>query len=773
VSVLSQPAFFFMRAFTPALLLMIAASYSVALSSQTVGEQAADSQTFIDAHLPRPAAVSAEVTRRVRDLVGRMTLREKVGQMTQLEIGMVTDGKDADLQVNAAKLRKAVVDYGVGSILNVKDLALPIAKWHELVSAIQAAAADTRLKVPVVYGIDSIHGANYVVGATLFPQPLGMAATWNPQLMLQASRITAAETRAAGIPWNFSPVLDIGRQPLWPRLYETFGEDVHLASVMAVATVRGYQGDDPASAAQVAACLKHFIGYSLPVSGHDRTPALIPGVALREYFLPTFAAGVKAGALSVMVNSGEVNGVAGHANRFLLTDVLRGELGFDGVVVSDWEDIKKLVTFHHAAASEKEATRVAVLAGIDMSMVPSDYSFPDLLVQLVNDGAVPMARIDEAVSRVLTMKARLGLFDDPLRGVHTQAAVGSVESRRVALAAARESLVLLKNDGAVLPLSPTTRILVVGPTADSLPALNNGWTITWQGDRPAEYPKDRPTIRRALEARGGANRVSYVAGQGDGTTIDVAAAVSSARSADVVVLSLGEQSYAETPGDIDDLALPDGQVQLAQALAATGKPLVLVLVEGRPRIIRTIADAMKGIVLALNPGLEGGTAIAEVLFGDVNPSGRLPISYPRSVNALTTYDHKWSEEQDHAFRPQFAFGSGLSYTTFNYRDLEVSPGAASAADAAIVSLTVANSGTRAGADVVQLFVAQRTSATPPPVMRLKRFQKVALEPGAHQDVRFRLTRDDFSSIGTDEKRRVEPGTFTIRVGGLTRDLTVR
>src|SRR5437016_5240670 len=334
------------------------------------GGATVDSQTFLDASQRQPPPLSAALARHIRDLVDRMTLEEKVGQMTQLEIGMVTDGKDADLQINQAKLHKAVVQYGVGSMLNVKDLALTVEKWHQLIAAIQSASGETRLKIPILYGLDSIHGANYVMGATLFPQPLGMAATWNPQLMLDTSRVSAAETRAAGIPWNFSPVLDIGRQPLWPRLYETFGEDVHLASVMGAATVRGYQGDDPSSPTQVAACLKHYIGYSFPASGHDRTPASIPIDMVREYFLPTFAVGVRAGALSVMVNSGEVNGVPGHANRFLLTDVLRGELGFTGLVVSDWEDIKRLVTAHHLAADEKEATRIAVLAGIDMSMVP-------------------------------------------------------------------------------------------------------------------------------------------------------------------------------------------------------------------------------------------------------------------------------------------------------------------------------------------------------------------------------------------------------------------
>jgi len=737
-----------------------------------------DSQSLLDSYTRGASTPGAETARRVRDLIGRMTLQEKVGQMTQLEIGMVTDGQDADLQINPAKLHKAMAEYGVGSILNVKDVALTVDKWRELIAAIQNAAGETRLKIPVLYGVDTVHGANYVKGATLFPQPLGMAATWNPALMLAASRVAAAETRAAAIPWNFSPVLDVGRQPLWPRLYETFGEDVHLASVMGAATVRGYQGEDPGSPTQVAACLKHYVGYSVPTSGHDRTPALIPIAMLRENFLPAFEAGLRAGALSVMVNSGEVNGIPGHADRYLLTDVLRGELGFDGVVVSDWEDIKRLVTAHHVSATEKEATRTAVLAGIDMSMVPSDYSFSDLLVQLVDEGGVPLSRIDEAVSRVLTMKARLGLFDDPLRGIAANTVVGSVESRRLALEAARESIVLLKNERNVLPLAAEARVLVTGPTCDSLPALNNGWTITWQGDRSAEYPTDRRTVRRAIEARLGA-RAAYLPGADFDKAIDIPAAVAAARASDVVVACLGEPSYAETPGNIDDLMLSDSQLRLGQALLDTGKPVVFVLIEGRPRIIRPIVDAASAIILALNPGMEGGAALADVLFGSVTPGGKLPITYPRFANALTTYDHKLSEEPapgstaTMGYAPQFEFGFGLSYTTFEYTGLTVAAGAAGRSAPVKVSVTVRNTGSRPGAEVVELFVSPRTARVTPPVKRLKRFVKLTLQPNEAREVVFDLAERDFSVAGADGRRIVEPGAYSILVGGLRHELAFR
>ena len=713
-------------------------------------------------------------TRRIHDLVAAMTLKEKVGQMTQLEIGMVTDGSGAAIRVSPEKLRKAIVEYGVGSILNVKDQALSVDTWRTIVGAIQAAAGGTRLKIPVVYGIDSIHGANYVRGAVLFPQPLGMAATWNPQLMLEASRITAAETRAAGIPWNFSPVLDIGRNPLWPRLYETFGEDPYLASVMAAAVVRGYQGDDPAAADRVAASLKHYVGYSAPTTGHDRAPALIPAVTLGEHFLPPFAAGVRAGALSVMVNSGEVNGIPGHVNAHLLKDVLRGELGFDGVVVSDWEDIKKLVNIHRVAATEKGATREAVMAGIDMSMVPQDYSFSDLLLQLAQEGTVPAPRIDEAVTRILTMKARLGLFDDPLRGTRAPTRVGSDQSRASALEAARESIVLLKNADAVLPLPASARVLVTGPTADSLPSLNNGWTLTWQGTQKELYPADRPTVRAALEAAL-AGRTTYVPGVDYDKEIDIPAAVAAAARADAAIVCLGEPAYAETPGNIDDLALPPAQLRLAAAVAGAGRPTIIVLIEGRPRLIRAIVDRVQGIVLALNPGLEGGRAIADVLTGEVNPSGRLPITYPRDPNALLTYDHKAFEEQDtsfgfKAFRPEFEFGSGLSYTAFEYSHLEVTPINASLAAPSTINVSVRNAGRRHGTDIVQLFVSQHVASVTPPVRRLKRFARVALAPGDARAVRFQLNRDDFTFVGRDGTRVAEPGRYTVMVGPLAQEL---
>src|SRR5215467_155974 len=499
-------------------------------------------------------APARDYTQKIDALLARMTLEEKVGQMTQLAIGMVVTGRDQDVKIDPAKLDKAIVKYGVGSILNVSDQALTVDKWHEIIGQIQEAATKkTRLGIPMIYGIDSIHGANYVQGATLFPQEIGMAATWNPELMKRAAEIAAVETRAAGIPWSFSPVLDLGRSPLWPRFWETFGEDPYLAKVMGVAFVRGLEGADVSSQTQVASSLKHYMGYSFPLTGRDRTPAWIPENYLREYFLPTFDAAVKAGARTIMVNSAEINGLPGHVNKHVLTDILRTELGFKGFVVSDWEDIKKLVTTWRIAATEKEATRLAVMAGIDMSMVPNDYSFADDLIALVKEGAVPQSRIDEAVRRILLVKFGLGLFEKPMPDASLKSKFGLPEYRDVSLQAARESVTLLKNTNNILPLAKTAKVLVTGPTADSLVSMNNGWTYVWQGSEEGLYPTDRPTIRKAIEAKVGAGNVTFVQGtkitRAPGPSnstptdqeqeVDIPAAVQAARNVDVVVLALG------------------------------------------------------------------------------------------------------------------------------------------------------------------------------------------------------------------------------------------
>lgn len=745
------------------------------VAAQSPSFQIEDSDLFLQA-ATRPARPSHDYSREIQALLSQMTLEEKVGQMTQLELALVTTGQGNDVRIDPDKLEKAVVKYGAGSLLNVKDHALTVDKWRELIRDIQSASKKTRLKIPVLYGIDTIHGANYIQGATLFPQEIGMAATWNPPLMQRASEMAAAETRVAGIPWTFSPVLDLGRQPLWPRFYETFGEDPYLASLMGAAFVRGIEGDDISAPTHVATSLKHYMGYSFPLTGRDRTPAWIPENYLREYYLPTFAAAVKAGARTVMVNSAEINGTPGHINHHVLTDILRQELGFKGFVVSDWEDIKKLVTIWKVAADEKEATRLAVMAGIDMSMVPSDYSFSDLLIQLVKEGKVPQSRIDEAVRYILRVKYELGLFNDPL-ATAPASNFATAEARALSLEAARESMTLLKNDGGVLPLKKDQKILVTGPTADSLISLNNGWTYVWQGNNPALYPKDRPTIVAALKAKGG-NNVSYLPGTSLDKELDINAAVNAARDADVVVVCVGEGSYAETPGNITDLTLDEPQLKLAEAIEATGKPVVLVLVEGRPRVINRIVDKARGILMAYNPSNEGGAAVADVLYGDYNPGGKLPFTYPRTPNGLITYDHKLFETEDTsfgntAFKPQFEFGSGLSYTTFTYTDLRLKQKTIGKNDDLAVSVTVTNSGARAGKEVVQLYLSDLVASLTPPGKRLKRFAKVVLQPGQARTLTFTLHSADLSFIGSDNKSVIEPGDFEVAISGLKDRFTVK
>ena len=755
----------------------------------TIKAQSANDVADSDEFFQRASRTAPERdnTQKIDDLLKRMTLEEKVGQMTQLTLGMIVSGRDQDIKVDPAKLDKAIVKYGVGSILNVSDQALTVDKWHEIIGQIQEAATKkTRLGIPMIYGIDSIHGATYVLGSTMFPQEIGMAATFNPELMKRASEITALETRAAGIPWSFSPVLDLGRDPRWPRFWETFGEDPYLAKVMGVAFVRGLEGNDVASQQQVASSLKHYMGYSFPLTGRDRTPAWIPENYLREYFLPSFDSAVKAGARTIMINSGEINGVPGHVNHQILTTILRKELGFDGFVVSDWEDIKKLVTTWRIAATEKEATRMAVMAGIDMSMVPLDYSFADHLLALVKEGAVPQSRIDEAVRRILRVKFELGLFEKPTFDPAMKTKFATPESRQVSLDAARESLTLLKNADNILPLAKNAKVLVTGPTADSLISMNNGWSYVWQGSEESLYPKDRHTIRQAIEAKIGTANVTYVPGtrifRKPNTTsnnnptdqeeeVDIPAAVEAARNSDLVILCLGEGSYTETPGSISDLTLGEPQLRLAEAIEATGKPVVLVLVEGRPRVINRIVDKAGAILMAYNPGNEGGQAIADVLFGDINPSGKLPFTYPRTPNGLITYDHKAFETEDTAFgnmafTPQFEFGQGLSYTTFAYSDLRLGQKTVTGTADIPISVTVTNSGRRAGKEVVQLYVTDLVASLSPAGKRLKRFAKIYLEPGQSRTLNFKLRRDDLSFIGTDNKPLVEPGEFEVRIGGL-------
>ena len=739
-----------------------------------------DSEAYLRrASAPAAPADMDAVDARVADLLARMTLEEKVGQMTQITLDVVADKSARPYGVDAQKLRRAIEQYHVGSVLNVVDEAFTVEQWRAVTDAVDAASRATRLGIPVVYGVDAVHGANYTDGAVLFPQAISMAATFNPALVEEAARVTARDVRAGGVPWNFAPVLDIGRQPAWPRFYETMGEDPHLASVLGVAQVRGFEGASVESGTRVAATAKHFVGYSGPRTGRDRTSAFITERELWDLYLPPFQAAIDAGIHSVMVNSGDVNGAPVHASRALLTDLLRDRLGFEGVVVSDWEDLKKLVAIHRVAADEREATRMAVMAGVDMSMVPNDFSFYDHLLSLAQDGEVPMSRIDEAVSRILRMKVLLGLFEAPAAEGSEPAAVGDAEARRVALQTARESIVLLRNgeaDGApVLPLAEGARVLVTGPGADTMRSLNNGWTYTWQGDGRAEtfFPDDRPTVLQAIRAVAGADHVTHVPGADFDAPLDLGAAAAAASQADVAVVVLGESSYTELVGSISDLRLPQAQLDLLDAVAEAGTPVVLVLVEGRPRVLGAHADAADAIVFAGNPGNEGGQAIAEVLFGRVNPSGRLPFTYPSATGNVLAYDRTRGDEQDErfgfsGFAPLARFGDGLSYTTFATSALTAGERASMGAldrGGVAVSVTVQNTGPVAGYETVQVYVSDAVASVAPAAERLARFAKVWLEPGESRTLSFALDARALSFVDAVGRRVVEPGRFTVRVAG--------
>jgi beta-glucosidase len=725
--------------------------------------------------IAQTAKPEADIAGKVQSLLSEMTLEEKVGQMTQIDFSYIAvpEEKNTGYPLDRVKLEDAVLKHHVGSILNTPyNKAQPIETWRRMMQAVQEAAAKTRLQIPVLYGIDAIHGATYTQGATLFPQALNMAATFNPDLAFKEGEVTAREVRVSGQQWNFYPVMDIGRQPLWSRLWETYGEDVHLAGVLGAAYIKGHQGEDFSAADKAPTCLKHFVGYSFPLSGRDRTPAWIGERMLREYFLPGFEAGIKAGAPAVMVNSGEVDGIPGHANRHYLTAILRGELGFKGIAVSDWEDIKRLYTRDKLAATPKEAVKIAVMAGVDMSMVPHDFSFYDLLLELVNAGEVPMARIDEAVSRILTVKYRAGLFESKAPVLAVQGRFATPDATEINRQAARESIVLAKNDRHVLPLKKDAKLLVAGPAANLLSVMNGGWSVTWQGDDEKLYPQDKLTVYEALRQQGGSN-VGLVGGESFGDPIDIPKTVAAAKDYDYILLCLGEKPYTETMGNIGSLNLEPRQIDLANALLATGKPVILLMLQGRPRIITPLAEQAAAVLLAFLPGMEGGAALAEIIYGAYNPDGKLPISYPRDTNDNVLYDHKPSEAFDmNAYRPLYPFGHGLSYTRFETGGLRVDKQRIGSDENLNVTVNVKNTGTIKGKETVLLYLNDLVASVTRPVKQLKAFQKVELEPGQEKQLNFTLIPHDLSFIGIDLKRLVEPGEFKIMVGNETVSFTV-
>lgn len=719
-----------------------------------------------------PATAEAKATA----LIKKMTLEEKVGQMTQITLGViaakVVNGEDGNL--DPAKLKTAVVDYKVGSILNVNDRALTTEKWRSLVTQIQDEVKNTRLQIPVVYGLDGIHGQTYTLNATLFPQSIAMAATRNPGLVKLGAKVTAMELRASGVRWNFAPVLDIARQPLWSRVPETYGEDVYLVKTMGAAAVKGYEEDGLQNPTAVASSLKHYLGYSASRSGKDRTPIYLPEIELREYYLPQFREAVKLGAATVMVNSSEINGTPVHASKYLLTDVLKTELGFKGVVVTDWEDIKRLNDRHFVAATPREAVAMAVNAGIDMSMVPTDFSFYDLLIEAVNKGEVSMKRIDDAVKRILVMKYNIGLFDNPYPEQAAFSNFGKAEYQQYALDAAHEAMTLLKNKDNILPLAKNKKVLLAGPAAQSISALNGCWSYTWQGKDEKWYPADSKTIYDAIVAKIGTANVitTTVKGFDAPQNYDATALTNAAANADVIVLCIGENAYAESPGNIRDLALPKEQENLAIAAALTGKPVILVLTEGRPRFITNIEPSAKGILMAYWSGKKTSEAIADVLFGDYNPDGRLPYTYHKSMGEIVLYDRKGTEEVREIFNdnvgagydPLFAFGHGFSYTTFEYSDIKLSNSTLSGDEKLTVSISVKNTGSRAGKHTVELYSKDLFASITPSMKRLRAFDKINLQPGETKTVTFIIDRNDLAFVNAALKTVTEPGEFELMIG---------
>lgn len=710
----------------------------------------------------------------IQSLLQQMTLAEKVGQMTQVTIDALHKGKPQKIvlppQIDEDKLDRIIREKMVGSILNVPSGYLPDrAEWQKLAQRIQDKAQETRLQIPVLYGIDAIHGVNYCKEATLFAQPISVAASFSPGLATTIAAATAYECQATSLPWNFSPALDVGRHPAWPRLWESFGEDVYLNQIMGEAMVKGYQGK-PGDRTKVAACLKHFTGYGLPLSGKDRTPAWIPERYLREYFLPAYQTAIEAGAMSIMVNSGEINGVPVHASRFLLTEVLREEMGFQGLAVTDWWDIVYLHTRHRIAPTMKEAVRLAIEAGIDMSMTPFDTEFTDLLIELVQEGTIPEARIDTSVKRILTIKAHLGLFAQAVNAPADYPLFGSQAHRNISLQSARESLILLKNEEAILPLAKEAKILVCGPAADNQRALNGGWTANWQGDMADEALANYPTILAALREKHTGGVLEYRIGVDYKQEVNVREAIWKAADVDYIVLCLGEDSYTEDEGNINDLYLDEAQINLALALIETGTPVIVVIAEGRPRLISPFADRVPAIIGAFYPGPEGGKAIAELIFGDLNPSGKLPFTYPRYPNSLAPYDHKHTEAREIegsglTFNPQFAFGHGLSYTSFRYSDLKTDRAIYDTGETIRLSINVENTGSSTGKETVLVFIRDDYASITPPVKRLRAFQKIELSTGQKERVRFTIQPSELAFVNQHNQWVTEPGRFTVMVGG--------
>lgn len=728
----------------------------------------------------------ARLEQRVDSVLAKMTLDEKIGQMTELAIDVLGTGTGNDFVLDEAKLRDIVSKYKIGSFLNAPGpIALSPQKWNEIIARINRVSIEV-MGIPTIYGLDQNHGTTYTLGGTLFPQNINIGASFNPTLSHDAAVITAYETRASNCPWTYSPTVDMARDPRWPRVWENYGEDPLVNAVMGAAAVRGFQGPDPNHIGRdfIATSTKHYMGYSMARTGKDRTPAYISMQDLREKCFEPFKACVEAGTLTIMANSGSINGMPVHASRELLTGWLKEDLNWDGMIVTDWADINNLYTRERVAADKKEAIKIAINAGIDMTMEPYDTSFCTLLRELVEEGEVAMSRIDDAARRVIRLKMRLGLFDLPDTYLASYPKFGCKEFAATALRAAEESEILLKNTDNILPLEKNTKILLTGPNANSMRCLNGGWSYTWQGHLADRFAGQYNTIYEALCNKFGKKNVVLEQGvtykpegkYDEENEPEIEKAVAAAAGVDVIVACIGENSYCETPGNLSDLALSENQRSLVKALAATGKPVVLILNEGRPRLVSDIEPLAKAVVNILLPGNYGGDALANILAGDANPSARMPYTYPRNQAELTTYDYRVSEEMDKmegaydydaVVSVQWPFGYGQSYTTFEYSNLTVDKNSFTADDTLTFTVDVANTGKRAGKETVMLFSSDLVASLTPENRRLRAFDKIELKPGEKKTVSLSIPASALAFVGYDGHWTLEKGDFRIQAGNQT------
>ena len=731
-----------------------------------------------------------KIEAQVEQTLKKLTLEEKIGQMMELVTDLFgANDKNGVFYIDEHKTDSILSRYKIGSILNAPNTCAPTAKqWEKYIAQIQKISMK-RIGIPCVFGLDQNHGSTYTQGGTLFPQNINVAATFNREIARRSAEATAYETRAVSIPWTYSPTVDLGRDARWPRIWENFGEDCYLSSEMGKAMVYGFQGEDPNNIDQyhIATSMKHFMGYGVPWTGKDRTPAYISPADLREKHFAPFLAGLQAGALTVMVNSASVNGMPMHANKDILTGWLKEETGWDGVLITDWADINNLYTREMVAKDKKDALRIAINAGIDMIMEPYSCDACGYLVELVKEGKIPMSRIDDACRRVLRMKYRLDLFKNPTQKLKNYPKFGGEEFAKLALEGATESMVLLKNEGNILPLQHGKKILLTGPNANQMRCLDGGWSYTWQGHRADEFAGKYNTIYEAFCNEYGKENV--ILNQGvtynekgkywEENEPQIQGAVAAAKDADVIVACIGENSYTETPGNLTDLWLSENQRNLVKALAQTGKPVVLVLNEGRPRLIADIEPLAQGIIDILIPGNMGGDALVGLVSGKSNFSGKMPYTYPKEINSLANYDFKKSEEvgtmegaydYNAKITQQWGFGYGLSYTSYKYSNLKVSQSDFRHGDIIKVSVDVKNTGKVAGKESVLLFSSDLIASMVPDGRRLRAFDKVELQPGETKTMIFELKADDLAFVGWNGKWRLEEGDFKLMIADQSADI---